>query len=121
MLEAAAKWLRDQTLEHLSVEVSYCPKDGNSKTIRAVIGTTLFQTETDYGVATTTEARDFIVSTEELPDDPRRGDVIIWHATRYEVLAPGSEPCWRWSDGFHLVRRIHTKEIGREEVNDGNE
>ena len=120
MLESAAQWLRDQTLDHLSVAVEYCPKDGDSKTIRAVIGTTLFQSENDYGIVTSTESRDFMVSAEELPDEPRRGDVIVWHATRYEVLAPGSEPCWRWSDAFHLIRRIHTKETGPVEEENGD-
>jgi hypothetical protein len=32
----------------------------------------------------------------------------------YEVMAPGKEPAWRWSDVFRKVLRIHTKQVGTE-------
>jgi hypothetical protein len=49
---------------------------------------------------------------------PERGDVIReTQATRtfvYEVMAPGKEPPWRWSDVYRKLLRIHTKQIGVE-------
>jgi len=115
MLEDAARWLRDQTMGALSVPVVYRRGDGEEKEIRAVIGTTLFQAEDAYGAVVLTEARDFIVSAEELPEEPQKGDVIVWNAARYEVMAPAGGPCWRWSDAYRTMRRIHTKETGEEE------
>ena len=34
----------------------------------------------------------------------------------YEVMAPGNDPCWRWSDDYRRTLRIHTKLIGTEEA-----
>jgi predicted MarR family transcription regulator len=52
------------------------------------------------------------------PTLPERGDLI--RETQgaktfiYEVMAPGKEPPWRWSDVFRKVLRIHTKQVGTE-------
>jgi hypothetical protein len=49
---------------------------------------------------------------------PQRGDII--RETQgdktlvYEVMAPGKEPAWRWSDAFRKVLRIHAKQVGTE-------
>ena len=123
MLEDAARWLRDQTLGALSVPVVYRrgDGDGDEKTIRAVIGTTLFQAEDSYGAVVSSEARDFLVSADELPEEPRKGDVVVWDTAIYEVMAPAGEPCWRWSDAYHTMRRIHTKETGEENNGSGQQ
>jgi len=112
MLNSAAQWLRDQCLEHLSVPVEYLPKSGGVLTVRAVVGRTLFRGENRYGATVRTEARDFLISSEELPEEPERGDRVRWNGRLFEVLAPNGEPHWRWSDGHLNTRRIHTKEIG---------
>jgi hypothetical protein len=31
----------------------------------------------------------------------------------YEVLPASQEPCWRWSDVYHLLYRIHTKLVSQ--------
>jgi len=33
----------------------------------------------------------------------------------YEVMAPGNEPPWRYSDPYRRTLRIHTKLIGAEQ------
>jgi hypothetical protein len=49
---------------------------------------------------------------------PSRGDIIREtdgdSVYIYEVMAPGSEPAWRWSDDYRTTLRIHTKYVGRE-------
>jgi hypothetical protein len=49
---------------------------------------------------------------------PERGDTIRetqnGNVYIYEVMAPGSEPHWRWSDPHRKLLRIHTKQIGIE-------
>ena len=115
MLEAAAEWLASQTLAHLSVPVLYRARGDGEAALDAVVGSTVFRTEDGGGMFVETETRDFIVSAAALPLEPSRGDSIVWRGTVYEVLAPDGSPCWRWSDGFHSMKRIHTKETGREE------
>ena len=114
LLDAAAEWLNEQRRECLSVPIIYKPKTGGSFEIPATLGRTLFRTENQYGSTIRIESRDFLVAAADLPDDPERGDAIIYNGCRYEVLAPNAEPVWRWSGAYHSTRRIHTKEIGAE-------
>lgn len=112
MLKDAANWLKNQTVKHLACDVEYLSKDASPLTVKAVIGRTLFRSENRYGATVRTEARDFLISAEELVKEPQRGDKIRWEGKLFEVLSPNSEPHWRWSDSFMKIRRIHTKEIG---------
>jgi hypothetical protein len=51
---------------------------------------------------------------------PQRGDRIreTDGATTYvyEVLAPGDEPHWHYSDAYRQTLRIHTKQVDTEET-----
>ena len=42
------------------------------------------------------------------------GDTIAYGGRTFEVMAPGGEPVWRWSDPYHQVYRIHTKCVSEE-------
>ena len=112
LLEEAAAWLNDQREERLSVPIKYQAKGGTPAELTATIGRTLFRAENEYGVTIRIESRDFLVSAENLPTEPQRGDRITYAGRIYEVLAPNGEPVWRWSGSQHVTRRIHTKEIG---------
>ena len=112
LLEEAAAWLNDQREECLSVQIEYLSKGGTSVRMTATIGRTLFRSENEYGVTIRVESRDFLVSSEQLPAEPQRGDRITYAGRIYEVLAPNGEPVWRWSGPQNVTRRIHTKEIG---------
>lgn len=116
MLERGASWLERQRMNCLTVPVTYVRRGGLRRDVDATVGRTLFRAEDQYGVTVRIESRDFLVSAEELPDEPERGDVVIHCGKRYEVLAPNNEPVWRWSGPENSVRRIHTKEIGDENV-----
>ena len=115
MLEEAAKWISAQTLAHLSVPVLYRARGGEETRLDAVVGSTVFRAEDGGGMVVETETRDFIVPAAALPAEPARGDSIVWRGTVYAVLAPDGSPCWRWSDGYRTMKRIHTKETGTEE------
>ncbi len=112
MLEQASAWLEAQRMKELSVPAVYVRKDGTQTQVNATPGRTLFRAENQYGVTVRTESRDFLVAASELPDEPERGDAIVYAGNRYEVLAPNGEPVWRWSGSYRWTRRIHTKEIG---------
>ena len=112
LLETAAVWLNSQREEGLSVPVQYQFRSGGSAELTATVGRTLFRSENEYGVTIRVESRDFLVSIDQMPRDPQRGDRITHAGRIYEVLAPNGEPVWRWSGPQHVTRRIHTKEIG---------
>ena len=114
LLEQGAKWLEDRRMSGLTVPATYVRRGGLRIDVDATVGRTLFRAEDQYGITVRIESRDFLVSAEQLPDEPERGDTIILWGKRYEVLAPNNEPVWRWSGPDNLVRRIHTKEIGDE-------
>lgn len=111
MFEEAAHWLSSQAQAHFAVSVKYVTRGGEELEVKAVIGKTLFQSADSYGMTATTETRDFIIDAEALSVEPQQGDAVIWNGTRYEVLAPSGEPCWRWSDPYQIMKRIHTKEV----------
>ncbi len=114
LLEDAARWLEGQTREHLSVPVLYRRGDGGERETRAVVGATLFQSDDGCGVVASVESRDFIIPAADLPEEPVKGDAVVWRGRIYEVLAPRGEPCWRWSDAYHVMKRVHTKETEEE-------
>ena len=125
MLQNGSQWLEGQRHEQLSHEVTYRRGD-QSVVLNETDGRTEFEQQTDYGIALQSEARDYLIRAGDLiltegaaePVLPRAGDRIdeihgdMLHT--YEVMAPGNEPVYRWSDPDHLTLRIHTKWIGAE-------
>lgn len=111
MLEAAAKSLRTAQLDAVADDVVY-RRGGESIELKAVPGRTVFRTTDDSGAYVRTETRDFIVPAGSLAFEPEPGDEIVFSGMVYEVLAPGGESVWRWSDRYRTALRIHTKEIG---------
>jgi len=122
LLEQASAWLDGKRKAHLSRPVMYC-RGEQSVEVRATIGRTVFETADAYGVVEHSESRDFLILAADLVLDgqavlPERGDRI--RETQdgkvyvYEVMAPGKEPEWRWSDGYRRTLRIHTKQVAIE-------
>ena len=80
-----------------------------------------FEVDDGYGVVQKWESRDFLILAADLilaglQTLPQRGDRILETQAgttyTYEVLAPGKEPPFRFSDAFRKTLRIHTKQIG---------
>ena len=122
LLEQGAAWLDDQRAQHMSREVTYCRGD-DSVSVQATIGSTVFEVDNGTGVLEKFESRDFLISTADLVLSgeevlPRRGDRICeTDRTKvfvYEVMAPGREPHWRYSDPYRKTLRIHTKHVDTE-------
>ena len=118
MLHFGMDWLVEQLKEHVSRPVVY-RRGTEEVVVQATIGRTLFRLDDGYGgVRMEWTDRDFLLSADDLvlngnPTLPERGDII--RETQdgktyvYEVLAPGGEPPWRWSDVYRKVLRIHSK------------
>ena len=123
MLEAANQWLAEKLKAHASRTVAY-RRGADEVTVQAIVGRTLLKLDDGYGgVRMDWTDRDFLIAADDLilggqKTLPRRGDQIRETAAGktlvYEVLAPGSEPEWRWSDPHRRLVRIHTKQIGEE-------
>jgi len=123
-LERGSAWLDEQRLKHLSRTVTY-RRGEDFVEVRAAIGRTVFEVDDSVGVAERTESRDFLIPASDLvlgeqATLPKRGDHIeeTQDATVYvyEVMAPGQEPCWKYSDAYRRTLRVHTKQVGTEEA-----
>jgi hypothetical protein len=123
LLEGASAWLDAQRLKFMSRTVSYC-RGKDSADVRATIGKTVFEVDSGYGVLERIESRDYLVPAVDLVLDgettlPARGDRIKetdgGKVFVYEVMAPGSEPHFIFSDPYRRTLRIHTKHVNTEE------
>ena len=112
MVKSAIEHMRAIQMRSLAAEVGYTPLGGETRTIRAVVGRTVFRSTDERGIWTRIETRDFIVPKSELAEPPQVGDEFEFLGQTYEVLAPAGEPCWRWSDAFKTAYRIHAKHTG---------
>lgn len=121
LLQKGSDWLADKFKTFASRSITYI-RGVDEVTLLATVGRTLLRLDDGMG-RTWTEwtDRDFLIQAADLipagqPTLPERGDRIreVQGTTTYlyEVMAPGNEPAWRWSDPYRKVLRIHTKEIG---------
>jgi hypothetical protein len=124
MLKTGAAWLDAQRTAHMSESVVYI-RGNDSVTVTASIGKTIFRTENSFGFIEHYEGRDYFVLAADLlidgsPVEPEAGDKVQETdgpvVRTYEVMAPGGEPCWRWSDEFNKTLRIHAKHVGTEVI-----
>ncbi len=122
MLEQGSTFLEDQRHRHMTRPVAY-RRAAAEVSVSATIGRTVFEQSDDRGLVSRVESRDFLVRAEDLVLAgsavlPKAGDTIREsHDGRtlvYEVMAPGSEPPFRYSDPYRRTLRIHTKHVGTE-------
>lgn len=124
LLRKSSAWLEGQRHTRLTARVTYVRGDA-SVALKATVGKTVFELQVDYGAVEKTESRDFLVRAKDLVLDgtrtlPERGDQVRETAGGkifvYEVMAPGKEPHWRYSDLYRRTLRIHTKHVGTEDA-----
>ncbi len=120
LLAFGMEWLADRLKAFAARSVIY-RRGTEDVTVAAVIGRTLLKLDDGYGgVRMEWTDRDFLIRPEDLVLGanavlPERGDTIRETVETttfvYEVMAPGKEPAWRWSDPHRRMLRIHTKLI----------
>ncbi|MEO2031493.1 MAG: hypothetical protein ABGZ35_05360 [Planctomycetaceae bacterium] len=122
LLKNASNWLEEQRTEHASRTVTY-ERGVDTVDVSASIGRTIFDVDNGFGVVERIESRDFLVLTDDLTLGggrtlPERGDRVKEvqgdSTFIYEVMAPGKEPHWRYSDPYRKALRIHTKHVATE-------
>jgi hypothetical protein len=119
LLKQGSDWLESQRTKFATREVVY-RRGSATVNVLATIGRTLFELDNGYGVLEKAETRDYLILAADLILDtqltlPQRGDKILetdqGRTYVYEVLAPGREPHWRYSDPYRRTLRIHTKHV----------
>ena len=122
LLQIGASWLADQMKTHASIDVTY-ERGAEQVPVKATVGKTEFELDDGSGVVVRVQSRDFLIHAADLvlggvETLPVAGDVI--RETQgaktfvYEVMAPGKEPHWRYSDPYRKSLRIHTKHVSTE-------
>lgn len=116
MLRTGSAWLTDQLKSSAGTLVAYV-RGGNTATMVATIGRSVFESASTSGVIEQWESRDFVVKTIELPyGEPQRGDRIYENLTDglanvYEVSSPRGVPLFHYADAFQTAVKIHTKKV----------
>jgi len=119
LLQTGSDWLESKRHLHLTRTVTY-ERGSSSVSLQATIGKTEFGVVDESGFEQRYDARDFLIRSSDLvldgkPALPERGDRIrdADGATVYvyEVMAPGQEPVYRYSDPYRKTLRVHTKLI----------
>lgn len=107
----------NKTLECFASEVVEYRKNGisQSKSVNAVIGSTFFSSIDVSGFDVKVRSIDFIISVNDLAQEPVKGDIIVRNGQLYEVNSPTNEPCWRYSGNLNSMYRIHTHVLGNDE------
>jgi hypothetical protein len=119
LLDAGLAWLDRQRERFLTRPVLY-RRGVQEATVPATIGRTVFRLDLGPGVVERIEARDYLIGAGHLAafGQPRPGDRIVedqgGQRHTAEVMAPGGEPPWRWSDPDRRIYRIHTKHLTTE-------
>lgn len=114
MIAAGEAWFEQQRRQHLAVNVEYRPRGALlPRTCRATLVVGKWESLDSAGQIVRMETRDFLIHTDDLPSEPKRGDKIAVASEGseqiYEVAIPdGAQAAWRWADRQQRVRRIHT-------------
>ena len=96
---------------HFAISISY-QRGSFSVTMDALVSSTIFDSETTYGV-TRTETRDYsfaparliLIGSVRLPE---RGDKIVEDGRVYIVTEPAGQPCYQYDDENRSMMRVHT-------------
>ena len=97
-------------------------RGAQTREVPALVGKTVFKVDNGYGLFERVEARDYLIEVADLAEfgEPQRGDqvkeTLDGKVELFEVMAPGGEPHFRYSDPYRKVFRIHAKHIGTEET-----
>ena len=117
LLKTGSDWLAGRLKSHVSQSITY-RRGILSRSLLATIGSTAFELTDHEQRLTRVESRDYLVTAADLllggkVELPKRGDLIeetingVVHL--YQVLAPGGEDVYSFSDRYNTTLRVHTK------------
>ena len=115
LLKTGAQWLSDMRTAHMAEQLTY--KRGSSTVaIMGTPGKTDYEVADESGLKVGSQVTDFLIIAADLilggaVTTPQHGDQIIFGGSVYEVLNLPGDGCWRYSDPYKIVLRIHTKQV----------
>ena len=92
--------------------------------VEATVARSIVEYITDAGVRVRAEVRDYLIKPsllelEGVTIEPRTGDIITddneGKEVVYKVLPDASGESWRYTDRYHTLLRVHTKEVEEDE------
>lgn len=113
----ADRWLEGKRREFMSVPVTVVvPGSGENRVVLATVTATKRTVMDAAGAFSTTQTRAFMVSRDDLPENPVRGmRITLIEGGRtmvYEAAPPSNgETCWEWTDRLQTLRRIHATPV----------
>lgn len=118
LLESATAYLASRLGTSTAIDITYSREgDFGAETtpLKATRGSTPFEGQSDDGIITRIESRDYLIAMSTFPyEAPQSGDIITDGPDRYEVQALfGTQP-YRFSDPGRSLLRIHTKRLSPE-------
>lgn len=126
LIQKGLAWLDDQRHAHMTQTVLYVRDTEHASYIvevLATIGRTEFEQVDEFGIVHKLQSRDFLIRAADLVLNsvltlPKAGDRVRESVGAqtfvYEVMAPGAEPPWRYSDPYRQTLRVHTKHVSTE-------
>jgi hypothetical protein len=106
---ASALWSALQPAAGESVAYS---QGGTTVTATALPGSSPIVAETLDGTIRTDKSQDFVFKSADLLGlVPQRGDTITWGNRVFEVIQPGGDRQYYFSDPYQYMIRVHCKEI----------
>ena len=116
MMRRGTIQIRDSLRKAASEPVLY-QRGLTAFTCRAVVGQTTYNTLGDDGIEIGGHETDFLIDKRYLVDgdeqiEPKPGDIIeTQDFGDFEVLPLSGQGCWRYSDAYGMVYRIHAKRV----------
>ena len=120
LMKKGAEFLSGQIKASVSSDVTYTRATGPTgvslvSSVKATIGSSTFEAQSQSGVIESWHARDFIILANDLDFEPERGDTIselIDGVTGvFEVRTPRGVPLSHPADAYSTSLRIHTTRI----------
>lgn len=122
LLSRGQSWLNRTLAVAAGVSLTYT-RGAQSVTLTGWVGRTAFAQlpGSGSGAAVIWGDRDYLIPVSDLvlggsAVTPQRGDriseTIDGVSLTFEVLAPGTEPAWRYSDAGRQTYRVHCKKVG---------
>lgn len=118
-LTTAVQWAADKLLDSdLAVEITYT-RGNTTLPLSATVGRTLFVSNQINRARAEWGERDYLFRAADLvaaglsePEEGDRiGETIAGVAMVFELMAPGGEPAWRYSDSQRVQIRAHCKRV----------
>lgn len=119
-LQRGLDWLNTTLKANCPLSATYTRgSDSIPLTIR--IGRTVFVSNRQGGTRIEFGEIDFLITATDLvvagiATTPAEGDritaTIRGNGYTFELMAPGGEPAWRYSDAYRTAFRVHCKQVG---------